>query len=169
MDTKIKLAQFVVVLMLVLGATGISTSVALAAQPVKYDFSFTASDTFTDYCSFPVTVEATFTGTGSEYYDKDGALTMVIYQIVQQDTFTANGKALSGMPYRYMLPITFDSAGNITGFYNNGVVEKIRLPDGSLFFSAGRTDTTDNPYTFFLIPDKGRIGDQIAFCAALAP
>jgi hypothetical protein len=55
-----------------------------------------------------------------------------------------------------------------------GGVERVLLPDGTLFWSAGRFDWLahfgDNPeLTFTLTPDHGRSGNVDAFCAALAP
>jgi hypothetical protein len=69
--------------------------------------------TLTDVCSFPIHVHA-------------------------QDTISANGKTLVGDPYTFNIEILYDSNLNIMGFYLNGIAEKIPLPDGSLFISAGR-------------------------------
>jgi hypothetical protein len=45
-----------------------------------------------------------------------------------------------------------------------------RLPDGSIFLSAGRIDFVGHPgEPFILTPDTGRAGNLAAFCAALAP
>jgi len=51
-----------------------------------------------------------------------------------------------------------------------GAAEKIWLPDGSLFVSAGWIDFVDHPdATFVLSPDRGNPGNVAGFCAALAP
>jgi len=63
-----------------------------------------------------------------------------------------------------------DSSGNITHIYADGVGEKIPLPDGTLFISAGRLDFADHPgVNFTLSPDHGHTGNLAAFIAALSP
>jgi len=48
-------------------------------------------------------------------------------------------------------------------------VSRVPLPDGSVFFSAGRADFTVHPgVTFLISPDMGNPGNIAAFCAALA-
>jgi hypothetical protein len=51
----------------------------------------------------------------------------------------------------------------------DGLVEKVWLPDGSLFISAGRIDWMTHPGMFVLSADKGYPGNIAGFCAALAP
>jgi hypothetical protein len=53
------------------------------------------------------------------------------------------------MPFTFNAQWLFDREGNLTHAYTVGVTEKIWLPDGSLFISAGRVDLspTDFPTT----------------------
>jgi hypothetical protein len=68
------------------------------------------------------------------------------------------------------LDIPLDSDGNPTAVVATGVAEKIPLPDGTLFVSAGYVDFLDHPgVSFILSPDRGNPGNVAAFCAALAP
>ncbi len=79
----------------------------------------------------------------------------------ERDTFTANGNTLVGEPFAYHMFI----AGDFSKIQITGIVEKIRLPDGTLFVSAGFVSFPD--YIFGLTPDRGASGDVNAFCAAL--
>jgi hypothetical protein len=60
--------------------------------------------------------------------------------------------------------------GTFTHIFSNGLVERVPLPDGTLFVSAGRLDWINHPTASFLLtPDIGRSGNVAAFCAALSP
>lgn len=144
---------------------------ALADRPTMTTFEgLTFSNVLTDVCAFPVNVESTDSGTEIDYRDQSGALTRIFFHQVEQDTFTANGRTLVGTPYTFNAEELFDSDGNVTHVYTDGLVETIRLPDGSLFISAGRTDFTQHPGVgFVLSPDMGNSGNLAAFCAALSP
>lgn len=83
--------------------------------------------------------------------------------------FTANGKSLTGEPFTFNTEVLFDSQGNVTHVYASGLVERILLPGGSLFLSAGRADFAAHPgESFLLSPDVGAKGNIAGFCAALA-
>ncbi|MDQ3859599.1 MAG: hypothetical protein M3327_14345 [Actinomycetota bacterium] len=89
--------------------------------------------------------------------------------VTEQDTFSANGKSLTGTPYRYTLPALFDTSGNATHIYSSGLVSKVVLPDGTLFVAAGRLDFTLHPdVTFLISPDVGTSGNVEAFCRTRA-
>ena len=112
----------------------------------------------------------TFNGTERDFTDQNGNLTRIGFNFVEQDTFSANGHQLVGDPYRNLQQVLFDSNGNVTHDYATGVIERIQLPDGSLFLSAGRLDFVGHPGEAIVItPDQGLSGDIEAFCAALAP
>ena len=68
--------------------------------------------------------------------------------------------------------LLFDSSGNITHNYESGQSERVILPDGTAFFTAGHTDSAvyppGNPESFFIQPQVGNQGDIAAFCAALS-
>jgi hypothetical protein len=170
MNTKIKFTRFIFALLLVISALGISTSTALADKPVKYEYTFPWNDVLSDICSFPINIVGINNYMEIDFFNKSGSLTRIYVHGVQQDTYSANGKTLVGLPYTYNVEMLFDSSGNITNNYANGVYEKIPLPDGSLFISAGRTNFMEHPNVGFLIsPDKGNPGNIAGFCAALAP
>jgi hypothetical protein len=149
----------------------IFTSSAAADKPTRTEFAgLTFTSVLTDVCQFPVTVDSTISGFEIDYFDKSGALTRIFDHVVEQDTFTANGKTLVGIPFTFNVQVLFDSSGNVTNIFENGLVEKIPLPDGSLFVSAGRTDFANHPGAQFLLsPDKGNPGNVAGFCAALSP
>jgi hypothetical protein len=152
-------------------ATAVFVPAAAAAQPIKTPFSgVTFSSVLSGVCTFDVNVDATVSGFEIDFFDQNGNITEAYVHQVEQDTFTANGKTLTGIPYTLNLDVLFDSSGNITHVFSNGLVEKIPLPDGTLFVSSGRVDFVDHPgVTFVLSPDVGNPGNVAGFCAALAP
>jgi hypothetical protein len=107
--------------------------------------------------------------TQTTYIDKTGATTGIHQHIVEQDTFTANGQTLTGLPFTFNIDVVFKD-GQVTNVFADGLVEKVPLPDGTLFLSAGRLDfaAPGNP-NFRITPDVGRSGNVEAFCAALSP
>jgi len=144
---------------------------AVADRPTVIPFEgFTFSIVVTDVCAFPISVDGTISGTETDYVDESGALTRIFGHEVEQDTYTANGRTLVGTPFTFNEQVLFDSSGNVTHHFASGLLEKIPLPDGSLFISAGRLDFTQHPgVKFILSPDMGHTGDLAAFCAALSP
>jgi hypothetical protein len=169
MNTKIKFTRFVLVLMLALGTLGVSASAVLADKPAKTEFSFTDSYVITDICSFPVEINMTVSGTATDFFDKSGAWTRTHLHMNEQDTFTANGKTLVGIPFTFNVENLSDKSGNLTHVFATGIVEKIPLPDGSLFISAGRVDFAAHGFpAYILSPDKGNPGNIAGFCAALS-
>ena len=169
-SAKNKVSMFSVFAILAMIFSFANVTGAAAAAPTKTEFSFTASGVLTDVCSFPVNVDSTVSGFEIDFFDGSGALTRIYIHNVEQDTFTANGKTLTGIPFTFNIEVLFDSSGNVTNVFASGVVEKIPLPDGSLFVSAGRLDFAAHPGATFLIsPDKGNPGNVAGFCAALSP
>jgi hypothetical protein len=159
-----------VVLTAVLGAI-VFASTAATANPVKTSFSnVTFSSTLSGVCSFDVNVASVVSGFEIDFFDQAGTQVKAQIHQVEQDTFTANGKTLTGLPFTFNLDIPLDSDGNPTAVVATGVAEKIPLPDGTLFVSAGYVDFLDHPgVSFILSPDRGNPGNVAAFCAALAP
>lgn len=164
------LRRLAAVFLVAVGAVIFALS-ALADRPTKTPFTgLTFSSVLTDVCAFPVNVDSIISGTEIDYRDQSGALTRIFLHQVEQDTFTANGRTLVGTPFTFNTQVLFDSNGNVTHIFGSGLVEKILLPDGSLFVSAGRLDFTQHPgATFLLSPDKGNPGNVAGFCAALSP
>jgi hypothetical protein len=153
-----------------LAVAGVLASSAFAAAPTKEYFSVTdIPATLTGVCDFDVAVSFDVTGFEIDYTDESGALTRVYVHQTEQDTFSANGKSITGEPYTFNLDVLFDSTGEITHVYASGVVSRIVLPSGTLFLSAGRSDFALHPGVDFLLsPDVGNPGDVEAFCAALS-
>lgn len=143
---------------------------AIAAPPtITRGGTFTGTSTLTGVCSFPVEVTFSQTFTEIDYFDSSGNLTRVFIHAVEQDVFTANGKTLTGEPFTFNTDVLFDAAGNVTHVYASGIVERIILPGGSLFLSAGRADFIAHPgETFLISPDVGATGNIAGFCAALS-
>lgn len=157
-----------VVFALLLGMA-VFASTAAADQPATSHETLSGTAVLTDVCAFPVTVDFTADVTETDFVDTSGNLTRVDLHLVEQDTFSANGKTLVGLPYTVNEELLFDSSGNITHVYAEGVIERILLPNGSLFLTAGRTDFINHPEGFVLVPDVGTPGDVAGFCAALSP
>jgi hypothetical protein len=141
---------------------------AAADQPVLYPATVTYSTQLSGVCEFPVDLSLVANGIGIDFYNKSGGLTRTFNHAVEQDTFTANGKTLMGVPYDVNIQLLFDSSGQLTAWWATGVFEKIVLPDGSLFISAGRAEFLHQGADFLLSPDHGNPGDVAAFCAALS-
>jgi hypothetical protein len=145
-------------------------SVASADRPEMFQFEFTNTGTLTGVCPFDITVESTVSGTGEDFFDKTGALIREHDTIVEQDTFSANGKSLTGIPFTFNLQFVVDSSGDLTHVYATGVAERVPLPDGSFFISAGRLDFAAHGFPdFILTPDQGGTVNLAGFCAALSP
>ncbi|HET8707855.1 MAG TPA: hypothetical protein VFM46_16250, partial [Pseudomonadales bacterium] len=170
MTTKTKFTRFAIALVLALSAIGFSASAVLASPPVHYQWQATWYNTLTGVCNFDVAVSSALNVSATDYFDNTGALIRSHWVTVEQDTFTANGKTLVGLPFMPIAELLYDSTGQVTHVYVTGVTEKIILPDGSLFISAGRVDFMNHPGgTFVLSPDQGNPGNVAGFCAALAP
>lgn len=159
-----------VVFLLSLVAAGVFTASAGATKPVKTPIDVTdVPGTISGVCSFDVALSSDLRGTRIDYVDANGAVIGRYIHFVEQDTFSANGKVITGEPFTFNIDIVFDADGNVTHIFASGVTEKIILPDGTLFLSAGRLDFIAHPGTDFLItPDVGRSGNVAAFCAALS-
>lgn len=141
-----------------------------AKAPVTEDFAFTTELVLTDLCGFPVTLQSSVSGSTTYFFDRNGNLVRIQVHQVEQDTFSANGKVLEGEPFSANLEALIDANGNISALSGTGVMEKIRLPDGSLFIGAGRLNYLNHPDALFVIaPDRGRSGNLEGFCAAVAP
>jgi hypothetical protein len=161
---------------LLLGATtsvallALGAPVTLANPPVHDALTFEMDSTVTGVCDFEFEVHSTFVASYTLTQDRDGYDTMWIERGIEQDTFRANGSTLVGLPYRYVAQARFDSSGTWT-YYSMGGVERVRLPDGSVFWSAGRVDwiaLIEQGVDATLTPTNGHSGDLDAFCAALS-
>jgi hypothetical protein len=144
---------------------------AAAVEPIKEDISESGTAVLADVCSFPVGVEFTFTATQTLFFDQDGNLTRIFVHTVEQDVFSANGKTLVGLPFTFNLQVLFDpDSGEVTHAFASGVTERVPLPGGDFFLTAGRLDFAAHPGEPFIIqPDVGAQGNLEGFCAALSP
>lgn len=152
----------------VAGALSALAPAAQATPPPRQYVVHSSTATTTDLCSFPVTVAGTVSGVVTTR--DDGTTTTLTVTGAEQDTISANGVTLTGMPYTFRLSLIIDdSTGNVVGGFSAGVVEKVRLPDGELFITAGRINQALHAdQTITLIPDVGNTGNVAALCAALS-
>jgi hypothetical protein len=142
---------------------------AAANPPVVMQKTSSLTTTLTGACAFPITVDATMTETDRFFSDQNGVLTRANADVTEQDSFSANGKSLTGDPYSFSLHAVFDSSGNITQLYADGVVERVPLPDGSVFQSAGKVNFGAQGFPDFSVtPNVGSSRNLAGFCAALA-
>ena len=170
MNTKFRFTRFVLALILVISALAIPASAVIAAPPVKVVMEFPMGGIIDDVCAFPIEWSGWVRSPSILFFDNAGNFIGMNFNSVQTDTFSANGKTLVGLPHRYAGQYFVDSNGIPTQFYRTGVQEKVRLPDGSLFISAGRLDwVTNTSASLILIPEEGGSSNLAGFCAALAP
>jgi hypothetical protein len=155
--------------LLTLSATGILAHPAAAIEPTRVPIDQTDTFEVQDICSFPVTITATIVGTETTFYDQSGEITRIQIHVVEQDVFSTDSASLTGLPFTFNIQVLFED-GEVTHVYASGLVERVPLPDGTVFLSAGRLDFAAHPGSDFrIVPDVGRSGDVAAFCAALAP
>jgi len=142
---------------------------ASANPPVIMQKTSSLTTVLTGACAFPITVDATMTETDRFFSDQNGVLTRANADVTEQDSFGANGKSLTGIPYSFSLHAVFDSSGAITQLYADGVVERVPLPDGSVFQSAGQVNFGAQGFPDFSVtPNAGSSRNLAGFCAALA-
>jgi hypothetical protein len=154
----------------VVGLALIGSQPAAAVPPTTQNIDVTFDVQVADLCAFPVDIAGHYTGTERDYLDHAGQTVRADLHLVEQDRFTANGKTLTGDPFVNQQQLLFNSAGELVHEYEVGVIERVPLPDGGEFLSAGRVDFIAHPHTTVLItPDVGHAGDLAAFCAALLP
>jgi hypothetical protein len=151
-------------------ALAVFAPAAAANPPVMVHKTSSLTTVLTGACAFPITVDATMTETDRFFSDQNGVLTSANADVTEQDSFSANGKSLTGDPYSFSLHATFDSSGNITQLYADGVVERVPLPDGRAFQAAGSVNFGAQGFPDFSVtPNAGSSRNLAGFCAALAP
>jgi hypothetical protein len=151
---------------LTLGATVATAGPAIAEKPTREFVSVTNTVVLDDLCEFPVTLTAVLSGYGT--FSADGGTEF--YHVTEEDTFTANGKTLTSLPYTFDLHATLDEDGNYEHFITTGQVVVVPVSQGVTFRAAGRFDFIDHgDVEFVWVPDSGTSMNQDAFCAALAP
>jgi hypothetical protein len=141
---------------------------AVAAAPTTTALNVASDVVITDLCAFPVAVHSDLIGRETDFTDSAGNLVMIVGHGVFTDTFSANGVTLHGDPYHANARATLDSSGNFISLTGQGVTERVPLPGGSVFFSAGRVDFLARTGDVIFVPDTGRSGDVAALCRALS-
>jgi hypothetical protein len=161
------------VAVMAVGLLVVTAPVASAAMPMKGTTTWLPGDVefWTDsICPFPVEVTAVGSMNSTWYIDNNDNLVKELDKVVEQDTFMANGKTLTGPAYRNNVQLVWDRDGNLVKYVVTGAEETVTLPDGSRFMSKGRLDILAHPdATWFIAPDTGHSGNVAGFCAALAP
>jgi hypothetical protein len=135
---------------------GVAPAAAQAPSRDSFSLDFGPA-TYSDICSFPVSVSG---HVDLAITDSDQHF---LVHATEQNSYTANGHTLNGMRYTYTI------LANAHGEQADGGVEKVRLPDGSLFVGAGRVDFSLDHGDWVMVPDFGSSPNVGAFCAALAP
>jgi len=141
---------------------------AAADQPARHQFAGTVESVLEGACPFSIDVVSVLSARVTVFAYPSGATKKEQYHLVEQDTFSANGKSLAGVPFTFNATWLYDPSGTLTSVFTDGVGEKVPLPDGSLFISAGRFDFFAHGLpTFMLTPDHGASVNLEGFCAAL--
>jgi hypothetical protein len=138
--------------------------------PTRTDFAGSGSfplDAGT-LCSFTIDVSYTQEGTLTQFFDNGGALSKRIAEGTEQDTFSANGKTLVGDPYHITTILEFENGVRVN-YHEDGIAERVHLPDGGIFIVAGRVDVLSSGGGFVISVDSGNSGNNLeAFCGALS-
>lgn len=157
-----KLTRYLLALILALTFVGFSTSAAGATPPAMGEFDTGGPYVVEGLCDFPLDVVGQIHIEWTDFFDKDGNFVREVWHGVQTDVFSANGKTLAGLPFNFNIFFPADDPYGTAV----GILEKVPLPDGSLFIAAGQV-YFGNIAVFE--PDHGAFVNQDAFCAALAP
>ena len=161
--------KLLVSLSIVLGLLAVPVTAAAKSPTMLRYTQNPPALTLSGVCAFDITIHATVQTTEFDYFDGSGTLTRIYFHATEQDTFTGPGRSLTTIPYTYNFELRFDSSGEFTAVVVSGVVLQLRLPDGSLFLSAGRINVLAHPgISFSFVPDVGHSGNLDALCAALA-
>jgi hypothetical protein len=147
----------------------------LSAMPVaaggrvfggKADF-FLDPVTIDDLCEFDVTWVGHLDGYFRYVAMPDGTY-LEVDNWAEQDTFTGpTGETLTSDWYHYRISGKLDEGCNIISQTASGQIMVVRLPDGSIFRSAGLVRFDPQEDVFAITTDHGLSGDVEAFCAAL--
>ena len=145
----------------------LSAAGASAVRPSKEPFEEVITQTVTSLCDFPIAVTFVISGTSTTFPGSTEGNDRVVIHQTAQDTFTANGTTLVGEPYTATATLQFSNFEVVSAVVV-GVIEKVRLPDGSTFMGAGWTDLLTSTTDIIVVPDHGVAKGQDAFCAALS-
>ena len=136
----------------------------------------TYNDPAGDICPFAITISYNMSIQYTDFYDQSGRVVGENDHVTGQNSYSANGKTLVGDPFTYeqIYKAAYDSSGSLyqTSVVGTGQAEKVPLPDGSVFYSAGRIDylsPTFIDHGWIIVVNSGLSGNVAGFCAALAP
>jgi hypothetical protein len=136
----------------------------------------TYNDPAGDICPFAITIHYNMSIQYTDFYDQSGRVVGENDHVTGQNSYSANGKTLVGDPFTYeqIYKAAYDSSGSLyqTSVVGTGQAEKVPLPDGSVFYSAGRIDylsPTFIEHGWIIVVNSGLSGNVAGFCAALAP
>jgi hypothetical protein len=161
-----KMRKLLLVLSLfALGCATYFVAPAGANAPVKTSFSGSGSFPVNDLCPFVLIFSCVNQIDETTFSDNAGNITMIHDKITEQDTYTANGKTLTGDRYHANADTYFDN-GVVTKVVAEGVIERVHLPAGGVFTVAGRIDPFNG---LAFAPDHGTAGNIDGFCTALSP
>ena len=146
-------------------------STAAAGPPEKSEFSNVAfSSVLSGVCPFDVNVQSVISGFEIDYFDGAGNIVRAQIHQVEQDTFTANGKTLTGIPFTFNLDLSDRQQWRRHECRRHRACREDRAAGreplrqrgmGRFRRSSGRG--------FLLSPDRGNPGNVAGFCAALVP
>ena len=149
-------------------AVMVSAVAASAAPPTEGPYDVSGTYTVDDFCDFPIEVTYHNVGVNRDFHNSELDGTGVVRTAATgQDTFAANGNTLIGERYRGTATFKFVDF-ELVEFTYVGMLEKVRLPDGTIFMAAGRVDLLLREEAFVFYPDHGVAKNQDAFCAALS-
>jgi hypothetical protein len=154
----------------VLAAAAALAQPAAAMPPTRTDFGGSGAFPLAagTLCSFSIDVHFAQEGTVTRFFDDDGALIKQIVAGREQDTFSANGKTLVGDAYHFTFVSEFENGVRVD-YHENGIAERVPLPNGGVFIVAGRVDLLASGSGFVITVDSGNSGNNLeAFCAALS-
>ena len=138
---------------------------ALAAPSEHSTQEQSGSVVVDDICPSSVTVAYVQVATETDRYDGAGNLIGMEVTIREQDTFSAEHTLVSE-PFTFHLSYRLDRNGELVVMTYSGLLERVVLPDGSMFVVAGAASFPEAEFVV-LSPDRGHTPDIAAFCAAL--
>lgn len=156
---------------LVMSTTPVAMAVPPSHQVWGYDYGFTSPSSDPNapapaICPFDVAVAGHVTADVTIFFDKAGNWAKLALHVIEQTTFSANGVTLYSEPFRQYYYAEYDASGNVIRSFATGGFQRIPLPGGKVFWSAGRWNAVGKYWT--VTPDNGHSGNLDALCAALS-
>src|SRR4051794_13685778 len=89
----------------------VTAPAAAAGAPIRSEISFSDTGVLADACAFPIAVSANGSGTETDFFDRNGALTRIEVHVTEQTAFSANGHTLTTLPFTYNIRVRLDESG----------------------------------------------------------